>query len=82
MHYYWNICTIQYRYYTLSNSESTLIDNFVLIPKVTVDENGNEYVEVGSHRKGIVEELEKAHIYISELEERLSKLEQLLSNSE
>jgi len=50
------------------------------IPKATVDENGNEIVEVGSHRKGIVEELEKAHIYISQLEERLSKIESSLQN--
>ena len=44
------------------------------IPKATVDENGNEYVEVGSHRKGIVEELEKAHIYISQLEKSVKSL--------
>ncbi len=50
------------------------------IPKAKVDENGNEIVEVGSHRRGIVEELEKAHIYISQLEERLSKLEQIIMN--
>ena len=37
------------------------------IPKATVDETGQEIVEVGSHRKGIVEELEKAHIYIEQL---------------
>jgi len=52
------------------------------IPKVRVDKNGMEIVEVGSHRRGIVEELEKAHIYIEQLhkqnkalEERLMKLE-------
>jgi hypothetical protein len=49
------------------------------IPKAKVDENGMEIVEVGSHRKGIVEELEKAHIYISQLEARLAKLEELLN---
>lgn len=43
------------------------------IPKATVDENGIEIVEVGAHRKGIVEELEKAHIYISQLEEKLQQ---------
>ncbi len=43
------------------------------IPKSKVDENGIEIVEVGSHRKGIVEELEKAHIYISQLERRLEE---------
>ena len=49
------------------------------IPKARVDENGNEIVEVGAHRKGIVEELEKAHIYITQLEERISKLESILT---
>ena len=48
------------------------------IPKAMVGENGMEIVEVGSHRKGIVEELEKAHIYISQLEDRLAKVEALL----
>lgn len=50
------------------------------IPKAKVDENGMEIVEVGSYRKGIVEELEKAHIYISQLEERLAKLEARISD--
>lgn len=45
------------------------------IPRAIVDENGNEIVEVGSHRKGIVEELEKAHIYIEQLHERIKNLE-------
>ncbi len=56
------------------------------IPKSKVDENGMEIVEVGSHRKGIVEELEKAHIYIEQLHKqnktlnkRLAKLEALLN---
>ena len=63
------------------------------IPKARADENGFEIVEVGSHRKGIVEELEKAHIYIDQLhkqikvisereermEKRLAKIEALLN---
>lgn len=59
------------------------------IPKATVDENGNEIVEIGSHRKGIVEELEKAHIYIEqlnnqnkELKARLEKLENIMMNDQ
>ena len=40
------------------------------IPKAWVGDQGQEIVEVGAHRKGIVEELEKAHIYISQLEEK------------
>jgi len=57
------------------------------IPKAEVDDDGQEVVEVGAHQKGIVEELEKAHIYIeqlnaknSKLEDRITKLEALLNN--
>jgi hypothetical protein len=46
------------------------------IPKVDVDESGFEIVEVGSHRKGIIEELEKAHIYIEQLHKQLKTLEE------
>ncbi len=49
------------------------------IPQASVDENGLEIVEVGSHRRGIVEELEKAHIYIAQLHERLERLEAVLA---
>ena len=52
------------------------------IPKSKLDEEGQEIIEIGAQRKGIVEELEKAHIYIEQLhaqikglEERLIKLE-------
>lgn len=48
------------------------------IPKAEVDENGKQILEVGAHRKGIVEELEKAHIYIEQLHERIKKLEEKL----
>jgi hypothetical protein len=43
------------------------------ISKAAVDENGKEIVEIGSHFKGIVEELEKAHIYIEQLHEQMDK---------
>jgi len=56
------------------------------IPKAMTDENGREIVEVGAHRRGIVEELEKAHIYIDQLhkqnialETRLAKLEAIVA---
>jgi hypothetical protein len=48
------------------------------IPKAKLDENGREVVEVGSHRMGIVEELEKAHIYIEQLHHRINDLEKQL----
>ena len=56
------------------------------IPKAMTDENGIQIVEIGAHRKGIVEELEKAHIYIDHLhkqnialEKRLVKLEAIVA---
>ena len=52
------------------------------IPKAKVDENGKEIVEVGAHRRGIVEELEKAHIYIEQLHQRLKALEEKLASLE
>ncbi len=42
------------------------------IPKAEVDMSGREIVEVGSHRRGIVEELEKAHIYIEQLNKQIN----------
>jgi len=57
------------------------------VPKAKIDKDGLETVEYGAHQRGIVEELEKAHIYIEqlnaknkELEDRISKLEALLEN--
>lgn len=44
------------------------------VPKAEKDEAGMEIVEVGSHRKGIVEELEKAHIYIEQLYREIQEL--------
>ncbi|MBI2844080.1 MAG: hypothetical protein HYX78_11830 [Armatimonadetes bacterium] len=40
-----------------------------------VDENGLEIVDVGSHQRGILEELEKAHIYIERLNAKIKELE-------
>jgi hypothetical protein len=46
------------------------------MPKSEVDENGREIVEIGAHRKGIIEELEKAHIYIEQLHKRIKSLQE------
>ncbi len=48
------------------------------VPKRSVDDNGNEIVEVGSQRKGILEELEKAHIYIEQLNNQIKDLNKQL----
>jgi hypothetical protein len=52
------------------------------IPKMITDENGNEVREIGADRRGIVEELEKAHIYIEQLNKRLGELEDKLDDGQ
>lgn len=49
------------------------------VPQMAKDSMGNEVVEVGAHRRGILEELEKAHIYIEQLSSRLEELEKKIS---
>jgi len=49
------------------------------VPRAKVDDYGSEIVEAGAHRRGIVEELEKAHIYIEHLHHRLKALEEKLA---
>jgi hypothetical protein len=66
-----------------NHSEYMLRDKHLpAIPKAKVDENGQHIIEVGAHRKGIVEELEKAHIYIDQLHKRISTLEEKLAKLE
>ena len=45
------------------------------IPRAEKDEAGQDVLEIGAHRKGILEELEKAHVYIQQLNERIKVLE-------
>ena len=52
------------------------------IPKAVVTDDGQEIVELGAHRRGMVEELEKAHIYIDQLQKRITALEEKLSKLE
>jgi hypothetical protein len=52
------------------------------IPAAKKDKTGQEVVEIGSHRKGIVEELEKAHIYIEQLNKKNESLEARLATVE
>ncbi|MFO1430568.1 MAG: hypothetical protein U1F76_10590 [Candidatus Competibacteraceae bacterium] len=49
------------------------------IQPVTTDESGLEVVEVGSHFRSILEELEKAHIYIDQLHKQNKVLEERLA---
>lgn len=50
--------------------------NLKAVPRKELDENGQQIIEIGSHSKGILEELEKAHIYIHQLNERIKELEE------
>ncbi len=52
------------------------------IPKAKVDKNGLEIIEVGDHQRGIVKELEKAHIYIEQLHKRIKVLEERFAELE
>jgi len=44
------------------------------MPKIQKDENGQEIVEIGARSRGVVEELEKAHIYIEQLNKENKEL--------
>jgi len=49
------------------------------VPKASKTEEGQEIVEVGARGRGVLEELEKAHIYIAQLNERIKQLEAKLA---
>jgi len=51
------------------------------VPEGKVDEKGQQMVEIGANTKGILEELEKAHVYIAQLNERIKFLEAKLNKS-
>jgi hypothetical protein len=46
------------------------------MPKIQKDENGQEIVEIGARSRGVVEELEKAHIYIDQLHKKINQLQE------
>jgi len=48
----------------------------------TVDDKGQEVVEIGARMRGMLEELEKAHIYISTLSDRITEKEAALAKLE
>jgi len=48
----------------------------------TVDEQGQEVVEIGARMRGMLEELEKAHIYISALSDRITEKDAALTKLE
>jgi hypothetical protein len=48
----------------------------------TVDEKGREVVEIGARMRGLLEELEKAHIYISTLNDKIGERDVQLTKLE
>jgi len=50
------------------------------VPAAQTDEKGHEIVEVGRHQRGILEELEKAHIYIGQLHGEVQWLKGQIEN--
>ena len=49
------------------------------IPRAKMDNKDWEIVEVGAHRRGIVEELEEAQLYIRQLHMNINTLEERLA---
>jgi len=49
------------------------------VPKAKKNNKGQDVVEYGSHIKGILEELEKAHIYIHKLNETIKNQQQVIT---
>jgi len=49
------------------------------VPKVKKDKDGNEIIEYGSHVKGMLEELEKAHLYIAQLNDVIEEQQEIMS---
>jgi hypothetical protein len=49
------------------------------VGKATYDADGTAVVEIGARSQGMLEELEKAHIYIEELNQELKQLREVVS---
>jgi len=73
--------------YTLESIEdhSAFMWNNKHLPAVgakKIDEHGQEIVEIGARMRGLLEELEKAHIYISTLNDRIGERDSQLTKLE
>ncbi|MEM8964677.1 MAG: hypothetical protein AAGD38_24545, partial [Acidobacteriota bacterium] len=65
-----------YQLLTLEEQAAFIAENKHLpaVPGRTINENGKEVIELGAHRQGMLEELEKAHLYIQQLHGNISEL--------
>ncbi len=52
------------------------------VPVAVKDENGNDIVEWGERSRGVLEELEKAHVYIDQLNTNLKKQQAVNENQQ
>jgi len=52
------------------------------VPKAIKDDNGNEVVEWGARSRGILEELEKAHVYIDQLNSTMKEQQKQIENQQ
>ena len=46
------------------------------VPKAMKDESGQDIVDIGQQRRGMLEELEKAHVYIAQLKSENDAIKQ------
>lgn len=70
-----------YKLETIEEHADLMWDNKHLpaVNPATINENGHTVIEVGARTQGMLEELEKAHIYISQLNETIKALEERLN---
>ncbi len=52
------------------------------VPKAKKDENGNDIVEWGARSRGVLEELEKAHVYIDQLNNAMKNQQEQIDNQQ
>ncbi|UCG26950.1 MAG: hypothetical protein JSV24_08205 [Bacteroidales bacterium] len=52
------------------------------VPKAMKDKDGNDIVEWGARSRGILEELEKAHVYIDQLNSALKEQQKMIENQQ
>jgi len=75
------VFTPSYKLETIEEHAKYMWENKHLkaVAKAEKDENGLDIVEVGAHQRGMLEELEKAHIFIDQLNEKVKSLEAKLT---
>lgn len=75
-----NTAPLNYKLETIEEHSDFMWKNKHLpaVPKSTKDPQGLDIVNVGEQRRGMLEELEKAHVYISQLQAEIKQLKSLV----